>query len=198
MKEETNSPVEHRKKLVGSRRTKLVDGRVVDGAHKPARRLLGHSLEHLVEVRGTQLVHKRHGALNKEDVGEVHAHHDVVARGAVVHTVVVRHSLLGDGVGNAVAPVGVVAARTPLTQIHSIALHNARTPGRHSQKGACTVSRTRNCISQKHQTQKVTKQRRMRKWLRNKRRTIGMLPWSSMTPKSCDWQEKKKMRKKDK
>lgn len=121
---------------------------MVDGAHKPARRLLGHSFEHLVEVGGTQLVHERHRALNKEHICEVHTHHDVVARGAVVHPVVVRHGLLGDGIGNAVVPVGVVAARAPLAQVPPVVLHDARTASRDSQKRARTVPGAWDCGSQ--------------------------------------------------
>lgn len=57
-----NSAVENDNELVGSRRTQLVDARVVDGAHQTAERFFCHRLEHLVclEEGGTLKAQQQH------------------------------------------------------------------------------------------------------------------------------------------
>ena len=148
----TNRSVQDRQKLVCGRGTELVDGGVVDGADEAARGLLGHGLEHLVEVRGAQLVHKRDGALDVEHVRQVDARHDVVARRAAAHVVVVRHGLLGHNVRDAVVPVCAVQPWLPLAQVLAVALHNARAARRNRQERAATITAPRHCS---HKQQKM-------------------------------------------
>lgn len=82
----------------------------------------------------TNRVDKGDWLCDVEYKGELHLGDDVVPGGAVGDAVVVCARLLGDDVDDPMPPVRKVTPGSPLTQVHAVLLHNARTPSGYGNK----------------------------------------------------------------